>query len=116
MKILTKATAFLFILFSTFVLAQQKTETAKVYGNCSMCKARIEKAANAEDGVKATWDAKSKTLSMTFDAAKTNKKEILKRVAEVGHDNETFTAPETVYAKLPGCCLYDRPKTKNKDK
>lgn len=116
MQSLSKASAFIFILFSTFIFAQQKTETAKVYGNCSMCEARIEKAATTQDGVKASWDAKSKTLSMTYDAAKTNKKEILKRVAEVGHDNEAFLASEKVYDNLPGCCQYDRPKTITKDK
>lgn len=113
MKLIQKATAFILLIFSTFIFAQQKTETAKVYGNCGMCKSRIEKAANADANVKATWDVKTKMLSMTYDAAKTTKKDILKRVAEVGHDNEAYLAPEKIYTQLPGCCLYERPQKKN---
>ena len=84
-----------------------KTETIKVSGNCEMCKARIEKAAKL-DGVvvKAEWNKKDKTLTATFDQAKTNIEEIGKKVAASGHDTEKVKATDAVYDKLPGCCKY----------
>ncbi len=83
-----------------------KTETIKVSGNCGMCKARIEKAAKLDGVSKAEWSKKDKSLSVTFDPAKTNTNEIGKKVAAAGHDNEKVKATETAYEKLPGCCQY----------
>ena len=55
------------------VLAGNKTEKIKVYGNCGMCESRIEKAVKAVDGVsKADWDKKTKMLEVTFDDKNTN--------------------------------------------
>lgn len=85
---------------------QTKVETIKVSGNCEMCKARIEKAAKLDGVVKAEWNKKDKTLTATFDQAKTNIEEIDKKVAAAGHDTEKVKATEAVYDKLPGCCKY----------
>ena len=83
-----------------------KTETIKVSGNCEMCKARIEKAAKLDGVVKAEWNKKDKTLTATFDQAKTNIEEIGKKVAASGHDTEKVKATDAVFDKLPGCCKY----------
>jgi copper chaperone CopZ len=83
-----------------------KTETIKVSGNCEMCKARIEKAAKLDGVSKAEWNKKDKTLTATFDPAKTNIDEIAKKVALSGHDTEKVKATDAVYDKLPGCCKY----------
>ena len=83
-----------------------KTETIKVSGNCEMCKTRIEKAAKSDGVTKAEWNIKTKTLSVTFDPAKTNIETIGKRVASAGHDNEKAKADGKVYKALPGCCQY----------
>jgi copper chaperone CopZ len=83
-----------------------KTETIKVSGNCDMCKARIEKAAKLDGVSKAEWNKKDKTLTATFDPAKTNIDEIGKKVAASGHDTEKVKATDAVYDKLPGCCKY----------
>lgn len=49
------------------VLAQDsKTETFKVYGNCGMCKKRIEKATTGEGITKADWNVDSKIMTVTF--------------------------------------------------
>lgn len=103
--------ALLAIVFTSSTNAQtpvikSKTETIKVSGNCDMCKARIEKAAKMDGVTKAEWSKKDKTLTATFDSAKTNMEEIGKKVAAAGHDNEKAKATETVYNKLPGCCQY----------
>jgi len=90
---------------------EKKTKTAKVYGNCGMCKTRIEKAANAVDGVEeAEWDKEKKELTVTYDPATTNLETIEKEIAAVGHDTDNETAKDEVYDGLHSCCKYDRPE------
>jgi copper chaperone CopZ len=89
---------------------RQKTETFKVWGKCEMCKARIEKAVKAEGAASANWDTKTQMLAVTFDPAKTSVEALSKKLAAVGHDTEKFKASDEVYAKLPGCCQYERAK------
>lgn len=86
------------------------TETFKVWGQCGMCKTRIEKTAKTEGASTALWDEKSQMLSVTFDTVKTNKEALSKKLATVGHDTEKFKAPDDVYANLPDCCQYERQK------
>lgn len=86
--------------------ATTKTETLKVSGNCDMCKTRIEKAAKIDGVTKAEWSVKNKTLTATFDPAKTNIDAIGKKIAAAGHDNDKAKAINVVYDKLPSCCLY----------
>jgi copper chaperone CopZ len=87
-----------------------KTESIKVWGNCIMCKDRIEKAVKAEGASDATWDSKTKLLAVTFDTKKTSIDALSKKLASVGHDTEKYKAPDDVYSKLPGCCHYEREK------
>ncbi|ROI07961.1 TonB-dependent receptor [Chryseobacterium sp. H3056] len=84
------------------------TEEYFVRGNCDMCKARIETAAKSAGATAANWSAETQKVSLEFDPAKTSADAILKKIADVGHDNEKFLTTDTVYKKLPGCCLYDR--------
>ncbi|MFL9834686.1 TonB-dependent receptor domain-containing protein [Chryseobacterium terrae] len=79
-----------------------------VKGNCESCKARIEKAAKSAGANSAEWSAEKQTVTLDFDASKTSSDQILKKIAEVGHDNEKYKTTDDVYKKLPGCCLYDR--------
>ena len=85
-----------------------KTESVKIYGNCGMCKTKIEKAGNLKNIAKVDWDADTKMATLTYDDTKTNQDEILKRIALVGYDSKKFLAPADVYSKLPGCCQYER--------
>jgi hypothetical protein len=87
-----------------------KTETFKVWGACGMCKTRIENTVKAEGATDALWDSKTQILTVTFDPSKTNKDALSKKLASVGHDTEKYKAPDDVYAKLPGCCHYERAK------
>lgn len=87
-----------------------KTETYKVAGNCEMCKNTIETAANKKGVSSAEWDTDKKVMSLTYDSKQTTASDVLKRVAYAGYDNEQFLAPDDAYAKLPGCCHYDRMK------
>jgi hypothetical protein len=49
-------------------------------------------------------------LTVSFDPSKTNRDDLCKKLATVGHDTEKYKAPDDVYAKLPGCCHYERSK------
>ncbi|MBN1649719.1 MAG: efflux RND transporter periplasmic adaptor subunit [Bacteroidales bacterium] len=81
----------------------------KVAGNCEMCKDRIEKAAKSVRGVQsAEWSIEKKMLHLSFDKNQTSSDEVQKAIAKVGHDTEKFKANDSVYAKLPACCLYER--------
>lgn len=98
--------AFVFNSNNSAIAANPKTETLKVSGNCDMCKARIEKAAKIDGVTKAEWNKKDKTLTATFDPAKTSIDAIGKKIAEAGHDNDKAKATDKAYDKLPGCCQY----------
>ena len=91
-------------------MVSTKSETLKVSGNCDLCKARIEKAAKLEGVSNAEWDAKSNSLAVTFDPARTNMDQISKKIAAVGHDNSKLKANDKAYNALPGCCKYVRMK------
>lgn len=86
------------------------SETFKVWGQCDMCKARIEKTVKVEGVSTALWDEKSQLLTVTIDPAKTSKDVLSKKLATAGHDTEKFKATDEAYAKLPGCCHYERQK------
>jgi hypothetical protein len=83
----------------------------KVFGNCGMCKTRIEKAMKIDEVKYAKWNKNTKMLKVAFESSVTADS-LHKRVAEVGHDTEKFKAEDDVYAALPKCCLYrDNAKT-----
>ena len=94
--------------FSYAQIKNIKTETVKIYGNCSMCKSTIEKAANIKNVANVVWNEDSKMAVLKYDTKKTNQDEILKRVALAGYDSDKFVAPDDVYNNLHGCCKYDR--------
>jgi periplasmic mercuric ion binding protein len=87
-----------------------KTETFKVYGNCSMCKERIEKAAIEAGVQKADWNIETKILAITFDSTKVKAADVQTKIAAVGHDTELAKADDKAYDALPGCCKYERKK------
>lgn len=79
----------------------------RVEGLCEMCKERIETTAAKVTGVEsALWDMESKILHLNYNSSKTTPDKILKAVADAGHDNEMYKAPDDVYNSLPECCLY----------
>ena len=94
-------------------IAKQKTVTFKVYGNCGMCKSTIENALKDVKGIKsATWDTKTKMITVTFNPKKIELGTIHKKIAAVGYDTEKAKAKDEVYNNLHGCCQYDRPQGK----
>jgi copper chaperone CopZ len=93
---------------ATAQIKNAKTETVKIFGNCGMCEAKIEKAGNQKNIASVDWNKDSKMATLTYDSKTTSKNEILKRIAAVGYDSEQFNAEEAVYQSLPGCCHYQR--------
>ncbi len=86
---------------------QKQESTFKVYGNCGMCKDRIEEAAKSVSGVEyAEWNDDNKMLHITYLLNKTSLEKIHKAIAKVGHDTDIEKAPDDVYNNLPACCLY----------
>ena len=91
-------------------MASTKIESIKVSGNCGMCKERIEAAAKVEGVSKADWNKDTKMLTLAYNPSKVKSEDIQKKIAAVGHDTEKYKADDKVYAKLPGCCQYERKK------
>lgn len=89
-------------------IKNKKTETVKIYGNCDMCKATIEKVGNIKKTAEVSWDKDTRMATITYDTAKTNTDEILKRIALAGYDSDKFLAPDSTYNTLHACCQYDR--------
>lgn len=109
---------FLFAIISTVSFAQTKTVEAKikVYGNCGMCKKRIETALDSKGIKQASWDTKTKELSVAYNSDKITEQQIHELIASVGHDTDKVKAKDDVYADLPFCCLYrDHDHSKIKD-
>lgn len=105
--------SFLFLLLVlpglSFVRAQESSvqeATFKVYGNCSMCKNRIEKAVAIKGVRYAKWNKSTKMLKVAFMSEAVTVDSLQKRIAAVGHDTDTYKAPGAVYELLPDCCLY----------
>jgi hypothetical protein len=112
MKTLKSIVLALLVLLSTVSINAQiknkKTETIKIFGNCEMCKANIEKAGNVKKTAEVIWDQDTRMATLTYDSNKTNTDEILKRIALEGYDSDKFLAPDSKYNSLHECCQYDR--------
>ena len=90
------------------VAGVSKTDTFKVWGNCNMCKIRIEKAAKINGVSKAEWNIQTKKMTLTYDPSKVSSEDVQKKIAAVGHDTEKSTADDKAYDKLDACCKYQR--------
>jgi copper chaperone CopZ len=107
-KIMMAILLLLSVVVSNAQIKNAKTESVKIYGNCGMCKATIEKAGSLKNIASVDWNADTKMATLAYDPKITNQDEILKRIALAGYDSDKFLAPDTVYSKLAGCCQYDR--------
>ena len=89
--------------------SKNQSSQVEVFGNCQMCKSRIEKAALEVSGVKyAQWDIPSGNLKLIYNARKTHIDTVQVAVAVSGHDTRDYKADSAVYDKLPMCCQYVR--------
>lgn len=108
-----------FILFSLFALwglfsPQQPAKagfvTSKftVYGNCGMCKTRIEKALKVKGVKYAYWDKDTELATVKHDPKVVSLDQLHQLCAAVGHDTDLVKAKDEVYNQLHSCCKYDR--------
>lgn len=89
--------------------ADGKETTFKVYGNCEMCEKTIEESLKGNKGVNsAEWNKDSKIITVSYDPAKTEEKEIHKQIAASGYDTELEKGNDTAYEGLHECCKYTR--------
>ena len=86
------------------------TEKFKVYGNCGMCKALIEKALLVKGVKYAYWEQKTEMATVKFNPEVVTLDELHKNVAAVGHDTDKVKADDKVYENLHSCCKYERPE------
>jgi periplasmic mercuric ion binding protein len=87
-----------------------KTQTIKVYGECVMCKKRIEKAVSTVEGIKSViWNEDTKVLTIKYSVFKKEVDDnVEKKVASIGYDTEKYSADDAAYKQLPDCCKYQR--------
>lgn len=99
-------------LFSSATFARADSISFKVAGNCGMCKNRIETSLKDPAIFVANWNVESKLISVVFDSSRINTRQLQQRIAAAGHDTEQFSADNTIYDQLPGCCRYPRSNSK----
>lgn len=100
------------ISFTVLQAQGTKTDTFKVWGNCGMCKKTIEKAAKIDGVEKAEWNKETKIFTLLYNPTVTNNEKVQKAISVAGYDTEKFTGDDKAYEKLPGCCHYERKKSK----
>ena len=97
---------FAFVTVSAFGQSGIVTANIKVYGNCSMCKKRIETALDHKGIKQAVWNIKTKNLAVVYNSSKITEQQIHEIVAAVGHDTDKVKATDEAYSSLAFCCLY----------
>ncbi|PZX93380.1 MULTISPECIES: DUF3347 domain-containing protein [Flavobacterium] len=107
-KIMIAILLLLSVVVSNAQIKNAKIESVKIYGNCGMCEAKIEKAGSLKNVANVDWNADTKMAVLSYDSKITSQDEILKRIALSGYDSDKFLAPDDTYSKLAGCCQYDR--------
>ncbi len=95
------------IILSLSVTGQDLIEfNFRVEGNCGMCQERIEKVAKSNGAETADWNIDNQVLTIAIDMDKVSVSTIRYAIAQAGHDNGAFFAPDEVYNDLHGCCKY----------
>lgn len=113
MKTLKSLVILLFLSGSSlFAAGAMDTLRFEVKGNCDMCKERIEASLDVKGVKSAVWDVDTKIVVVVYDKTKITEDKIHSLIAGKGYDTSKQKAPDKVYNNLPGCCQYDRDKSK----
>ena len=92
---------------SLFLSKDTKTTTSfTVYGNCDMCKERIETALDRPGILTAYWSKDEEKVFITYRNDKFEEIQLHNIIAMVGHDTEKVKSDNVVYNNLPPCCHY----------
>ncbi len=92
MKTIKLLSVIILTILSTSLFSQSKTDTFEVSGNCTACKARIEKAIKIPGVTSADWSVNTKLLTANYIPSQIKLKSLQKSIAEAGHDNSKFAA------------------------
>lgn len=84
------------------------TSKFTVYGNCGMCKTRIEKALKVKGVKYAYWDQETAIATVKHNPDIVSVDALHQLCADVGHDTDKVKAKKEVYENLHSCCKYDR--------
>jgi copper chaperone CopZ len=86
-------------------LSKSKTVNIKTSAVCGSCKARIEKALTAAEGVEAAiLNLNNKSVKVKYNPAITSPEKLREVVSNTGYNADEVKANEEAYHKLPGCC------------
>jgi hypothetical protein len=102
----------IFVSFGGFAQGKQK-EVIKVWGSCGMCQKKIESAAKEAGAKSASWSAESQELKVVYNSDVTSSAKIQEAIAKTGYDTQDFTADQSAYDNLHGCCKYQRKAASN---
>jgi len=106
----TKLSFICFLFISGIAFSQKPPKVIEssftVYGNCTICKERIETTLDHKGIKQSNWDPKTKVLNVAYNPAKISELQIHQLIASVGHDTDKVKAKDEVYAELPYCCLF----------
>lgn len=80
----------------------------KVAGNCEHCQERIESVLDKKGVKHVKWSPKTQLATIMADTTVISVSAMQQLVAATGHDTPPFRGNDAAYAKLPGCCRYDR--------
>ncbi len=77
----------------------------KTSAKCSMCKKRIERDLGLTKGVeKAFLNLDDKTVTVVYDAKKTNPSKLKTKISKIGYDADEIVANQKSHDALPECC------------
>ncbi len=72
---------------------------------CGSCKARLEKALKATDGVEeAMLNLNNKKMKIKYDPSKTDADKLREVIANTGYDADNVKKNEEAFNNLPHCC------------
>ena len=86
---------------------RQKNEVVTIQTSaiCGSCKARLEKALKATDGVEeAMLNLNNKKMKIKYDHSKTNADKLREVIANTGYDADNVKKNEEAFNNLPPCC------------
>lgn len=93
------------VVFFMAAAAPPKTITIQTNAQCGMCKASIEKALLAVDGVKdAELDLTTKAVTVKFKGSKAMVSDLRQAISMAGYQADEVAPDPAAQAKLSACC------------
>ena len=92
------------VLFSITAIAKNVTSEIKVYGNCDMCKEKIETAMDRPGISFSEWNEDTKILTVRYNDEKITEDEIHQIISDLGYSTDKLEANKEAQNKLDKCC------------